>query len=104
MLVGGRFHSPKHNFPTGNGDQEDSPPELASHRYGCFPGPVESGMVVVLPTSPGDTPGGTPIIIAASEIGRSSLYQHRRAILLAETPMTFIASERGMVDNAGGRS
>jgi hypothetical protein len=52
--------------------------QAVSRHYGCLPGPVGSGIVVVLPTSAGDTPGGTP--------------------------MAFIASARGMVNGASGCS
>ena len=61
-------------------------------------------MVVVLPTSAGDTPGGTPIIFAASEIGNFIALPTSAGDTPGGTPMTFIASTRGMVDGAEGTS
>lgn len=61
-------------------------------------------MVVVLPTSLGDVPGGTPIILAASEIGNVIALPTSAADTPGGTPMAFTASARGMVDGASGSS
>src|SRR5579864_4568770 len=64
----------------------------------------EIGNVIALPTSAGDTPGGTPIMFAASEIGNLIALPTSAGDTPGGTPMAFIASARGMVDGAGGSS
>src|SRR4030081_3627721 len=61
-------------------------------------------MVVVFPTSSGDTPGGTPIILAASEIGNTIALPTSAGDTPGGTPMALIASARGIVDGASDRS
>ena len=61
-------------------------------------------MVIVLPISPGETPGGVPIIFAASEMGNVVALPTSPGETPSGTPIAFIASERGIVDGAGGRS
>jgi hypothetical protein len=73
-------------------------------RYGCLPGPVGSGKVVVLPTLLGDIVGGTPTILAASEIGNVIARPTSAGDTPGGTPMAFTASARGMVDGARGNS
>src|SRR5437016_9217294 len=53
---------------------------------------------MVLPTSPGDAPGETPIILAASDLGSVIVLPTSAGDTPGGTPMAFIASERGTVN------
>jgi len=68
------------------------------YRFGYLPGPVGRGSVMVLPTSPGDAPGETPIIPAASDIGSVIVLPTSAGDTPRGTPMAFIASEKGTVN------
>jgi len=61
-------------------------------------------MVLVLPTAPGDTPGGVPIIFAASEVGKVIALPTSAGNTPGGTPIAFITSTGGIVEGARGRS